>query len=206
MKLYTNKLSPNCRKVHALAAHLGVALEQVTVNLGSGDHKKPEYLAINPNGKVPSLVDGSTKLWESNALLCYVAGHGTGDTTTWPKSDARYDILRWMFWEQSSLAPVLSALIGEKIFKPMRGGQPDAAVIEASLNKFRHQAAVLNGELASRKFLIGDTVTIADFSVGVWFGYRDICGLPVQEFGHIERWLGDLAQVKGADELAPPKM
>ena len=206
MKLYTNKFSPNCRKVHALAAHLGVELEDVTVNLMTGDQKKSEYLAINPNGKVPALVAGSTKLWESNAILAYVAGQSKTDTTVWPKSDVRYDILRWMFWESNYLTQCVGTLIGEKIFKPLRGGEPDQTVIDAQLKKFRHHAAILNGELESKKFLAGNDVTIADFSVGVWFGYREACELPIKEFGHIERWLGDLASVKGWSEIAPPKM
>lgn len=206
MKLYTNKLSPNCRKVHALAAHLGVKLEEVTINLMTGDQRKPEYLAINPNGKVPSLVEGSTKLWESNAILGYVASHSGSDTTTWPKSDARYDIMRWMYWESNNLNQAVGALIGEKIFKPMRGAEPDPGVIDSNLKKFRNYAAILNGELESKKFLTGSDVTIADFSVGVWFGYRDVCELPVKEYAHVERWLADLSKIKGWTELLPPKM
>lgn len=206
VKLYTNKFSPNCRKIHAVAAHLGVDLEQVTVNLMAGEQQQPEFLAINPNAKVPALVDGPTKLWESNAIIGYVASHSGQGTTLWPQSDARYDILRWMFWEATRLAPVVGAVIGEKILKPMRGGEPDTAVIEANLARFRQLGAILNGELEARKFLTGEHVTIADFSIGVWFGYREACGLPVEGLGHVERWLGDLAQVKGWSELAPPRL
>jgi glutathione S-transferase len=206
VKLYTNKFSPNCRKVHAVAAHLGVNLEQVTMNLMTGDQKKPEYLAINPNGKVPSLVDGSTKLWESNAILGYISSHSGGDTSLWPRSDARYDIMRWMFWEANNMSQTVGALIGERIFKPLRGAEPDPTVVENNLQRFRAIAAILNGELESRKFLTGEHITIADFSVGVWFGYREACELPVSEFGHVERWLGDASKVKGWTELAPPKM
>ena len=95
MKLYTNLFSPNARKVHAVAHALGIDLETHTVDLRAGEQRTPEYLALNPNGKVPTLVDGDTVLWESNAIMCYLAGKG--DTDLWPKSAKRYDILRWMF-------------------------------------------------------------------------------------------------------------
>jgi glutathione S-transferase len=94
MKLYTNLFSPNARKVHAVANELGIELDTHTVDLRAGEQRTPEYLALNPNGKVPTLVDGDTVLWESNAIICYLAGKG--DTELWPKSAKRYDILRWI--------------------------------------------------------------------------------------------------------------
>jgi len=74
MKLYSNPYSPNCRKVHGVIAQIGSEVEMQTVNLQEGEQRRPELLELNPNGKVPVLVDGDTTLWESNSIGCYVAG------------------------------------------------------------------------------------------------------------------------------------
>jgi glutathione S-transferase len=128
VKLYSSPFSPNCRKVHALIKHLDLRVDIETVNLPAGAHKEPAYLAINPNGKVPSLVDGDRILWESNAILAYL---GTKkDTVAWPKNEMRYDILKWMSWESCHFAPPIGKIIGQVIFAPMRGATPDQTIIQ----------------------------------------------------------------------------
>ncbi len=131
MKLYTNLFSPNARKVHAVANELGIELETQTVDLRGGEQRTPEYLTLNPNGKVPTLVDGDTVLWESNAIMCYLAGKG--DTDLWPKTAKRYDILRWMFWESNHLSNALNRLFFQKFFS---GDNPDQALIELATKDF----------------------------------------------------------------------
>ncbi len=207
MKLYSNPLSPNCRKVHVLVAHTGLEVEPHVVKLMEGEQKKPEFLALNPNGKVPVVVDGDTRLWESNAILAYLAGKA--DSDLWPKSDARYTIMSWMFWESAHFSQALATIIGEKIFKPMRGAEADPKILEEGMTRYSALAAVLDGNLARHRFLTGDAMTIADISVGIWFGYQEICGLPVGETAHVKRWLGELdalpAWQQHAAPPAPPK-
>ena len=82
MKLYGFPLSPNTWKVRALAAYLGVPLELEFVDLTKGDQRTPAYLALNPTGRTPTLVDGDVTLWESNAILQYIAGKTAN--TVWP--------------------------------------------------------------------------------------------------------------------------
>ena len=190
MKLYTHPLSPNCRKVHAVAAHAGVTLDEQVVDLMSGAQKQPEFLQKNPNGKVPVLEDGELSLWESNAISCYLAGKA--DSDLWPKSQQRYDILRWCFWEARHLNPAVSTLIGQHIFN---AENPNQEIIEKGLTDFRTVAGVLNNHLEGRDFLSGDTLTVADFVVGVWFGYTDICKMPTAEFPQITRWLEGLRKI-----------
>jgi len=106
MKLYGIASSRALRSLWA-AEEVGVEYEHVPTHF-LGDSKKPEYLAINPNGKVPTLVDGDTTLWESNAILCYLGGKS--DTDLWPKSAKRYDILRWMFWEANHFTQAINKI------------------------------------------------------------------------------------------------
>ncbi|MGB5811859.1 MAG: glutathione S-transferase family protein [Polyangiales bacterium] len=200
MKLYTNLFSPNARKVHALAQELDIELEAETVDLRAGQHRTPEYLALNPNGKVPTLVDGETKLWESNAIMCYLAA--TRETPMWPKSPARYEILRWMFWESNHFSNAIARIIGQKIF---RRDNADQAIVDSALKDVRRYAAVLDQTLHGSHFIIGDTLTLADLAVGVGLGYTDSCELPTAEFQHVSRWWGALRDTPVGQTLMPPE-
>ena len=199
MKLYTNLFSPNARKVHAVAQELGIELETQTVDLRAGEQHTPEYFALNPNGKVPTLIDGDTTLWESNAILCYLGGKS--DTDLWPKSAKRYEILRWMFWDANHFAPAMGKIIGQKIFNR---ANPDQAVIDQGIKSFRKYATVLDGALHGAHPVTGDTLTLADFSVGAYLGYAQICELPLDEFQHVSRWWTALTDTPSGQTLRPP--
>ena len=200
MKLYTHPFSPNGRKVVGVAAHAGFALDLQIVDLRAGEQKKPEFLALNPNGKVPVLVDGDTTLWESNAIACCVASKA--DSDLWPKSNQRYDILRWAFWETNHWSKAIFLLISQHIFN---ADNPDQAIIDKGLDEFRTYAAVLDGHLKGRDTLSGDDLTIADFVVGVWLGFNEVCQMPVSEFPEIERWYGGLTALPAWSEMLPPR-
>ena len=200
MKLYTHPLSPNCRKVYAVAKRLNLELAHETVDLLAGKQREPAFAALNPNQKVPVLVDGETTLWESNAICCYLAAKT--DNPLWPKSYARYGIISWMFWEANHLSKPVSKIIGQKIFSR---DNPDAAIIAAGLEDFRKCAQVLERTLADRKYLTGDELTLADYSAGVWLGYETICELPIAEFSNIQRWWQGLSDTTAGKLLLPPQ-
>src|SRR3954469_19155273 len=114
MKLYSNPLSPNCRKVHALAKYMGLNLDIEIMDIRNNATKEPAYLAMNPNGKIPTLMDGDKSLWESNVIMAYLASKH--DSPTWPKSDARYEIMKWMSWESCHLAPAVTKIFAQVVF------------------------------------------------------------------------------------------
>src|SRR3984893_7473354 len=98
MKLYGFPPSPNTWQVRALAAHLGVPLELEFVDLSKGASRTAAFLALNPTGRTPVLVDGDFNLWESNAILQYIAAKTK--TPLWPDDvRSRADITRWQCWE-----------------------------------------------------------------------------------------------------------
>jgi glutathione S-transferase len=198
MKLYTNLFSPNARKVHAVAHALDIELEAQTVDLRAGEQRTPEYLALNPNGKVPTLVDGDTVLWESNAIMCYLAGKG--DTDLWPKSAKRYDILRWMFWESNHLTNALNRLFGQKFFNR---DNPDQGIVERATKDFRKYAEVLDANLADNSYVTGDTLTLADFAIGVCFGYAVPLELPMDGLDNITRWWNAFSATPSGKILLP---
>ena len=198
MKLYTNLFSPNARKVHAVAMELGIDLDTHTVDLRAGEQRTPEYLALNPNGKVPTLVDGDTVLWESNAILCYLASKS--DNELWPKSNKRYHILRWMFWDANHMNRASLKLFGQKFFSR---GNPDMAIIESANKQFRRHAEVLDGALEDKAYVTGDTATLADFVIGMNFAYEKVIDLPTDGLRNVAAWWSRLSERESVKEMIP---
>lgn len=203
MKLYYNPMSTNGRLAHVTAVHLGSQLETHVVEMAKGEHKAPEYLAINPNGKVPALVDGDFKLWESNAIAAYLADT-SGDRGFFPEGAARYDALRWMFWEANHWSKALGVLTFEHLLKNMFNmGAPDEARVAAALNDVRKYSRVLNTQLTGRAWLLGDNVTVADFMIGADLTYAAMTGVPVDEFPELARWLSAINALPAFVATAP---
>jgi len=205
MDFYTNPLSPNCRKVDSVAKQLGISLHHIQVDLVKGGTRTPEFLALNPNGKVPVLVDGDIKLWESNAIQCYVASKT--DNELWPKNSLRYDVMRWQSWELAHFGAAARALIFQRVIRQIVGqGKPDLARCEEEEANFKRYAAVLDGHLAGKRFLVDDQLTLADFCVASALTYSEQAKLPVANFGHVKRWFAALDEQPGWRASVPPPM
>ena len=138
MKLYHNPLSPNVRRVRLTAAVLELPLEEKVLDFSKGEHKSPEYLALNPNGAVPTLVDGDFVLTESRSIMQYLASKRP-DSGLLPRDEAqRADVTRWQFWDAAHFSPQLGSLAFEKMLKSMMGlGEPNVAKIRGSPGKDR---------------------------------------------------------------------
>lgn len=204
MKLYyAEVLMP--RKVCALAKHVGADVEFVRIALEKGEHKSPDYLALNPNGKVPTLVDGDKVLWESNAILCRLSVAAGADL--WPDDvDRQIEIVRWFNWDMDSFTRYGGALYFEYVVKPMFNiGEPDNAAAEEALKEFRTQVAVLNDHLQRRNFLVGDVLSVADFAVAVTLPYAKEAQLPLEEFPAVSAWHDRLCDLPAWREPFPTK-
>ncbi len=186
MKLfYCETLNP--RKACAVARYLQLPVEFVRVDLGKRENKTPEFLAMNPNGKVPVLQDGDKTLWESNAIMCYLSDAAKADL--WPHDERQIDVIRWFGWNDQHFTRHASVLYFEYIIKPLFGIPPaDAAELEEATKYFRTYAAVLNTHLSDRKFLVGDSLTVADFAVAITLPYADKAHLPLADFPAVRRW------------------
>jgi len=177
----------NPRKVCAVARHLGSPVEYRRVDLARGEHLQPAYLAVNPNGKVPALTEGSWCLWEANAIMCHLALRAGSDL--WPQDERQIEILRWFGWETDHFSRAGGTLYFERLIKPQFGmGDPDPAAIEQATGEFRRFAAVLENHLEGREWLVGDRLTVADFAVASTLPYADEVGIPLREFPRIARW------------------
>jgi glutathione S-transferase len=205
MDFYTNPLSPNCRKVDAVARQLDIPLNRKLIDVAKGEQRSRAYLALNPNGKVPTLVDGDVTLWESNAIQCYLASKV--DSELWPKSNARYDIMRWQAWELAHFGAAARVIIFQRIIKQLLGGgPPDAARLEEEEANFKRFAGVLDAQLEGKRFIVADQLTIADFCVASTLTYAEQARLPVSDFANVRRWLRSLDEQPGWRASAPPPM
>ena len=196
MKLYFHPVSPFARKPRIAAALLGRELETQVVDIFAGEGQSPEYLQLNPHGKVPTLVDGDFSLWESNAIVQYLAAQAA-DSALFPRDDrSRADILRWQFWESTSWAPACGVFIYENVLKTMLGrGAADPAELKKGEEKFHRSAKVLNDHLAKRPWLVGDALSLADISVAPVLMYADSARYPLEGYDHIGSWFDKIQQL-----------
>jgi glutathione S-transferase len=188
MKLYQFPLSPNSQKVVALAYEVEAPLQKCTLDVFKGMTRTPEMLAKNPNGKVPVLEDGDFLLWESNAMLGYLAAKA-GRTDLAPgAARERADVDRWLAWQNAHFGPAVSKVAFERIVKKLGGlGAPDEAMIQKGTAEFATVAKVLDASLEQREYLCG-ALTIADFSLITHALLLDDCGLDLSAYRHALAW------------------
>jgi glutathione S-transferase len=203
MKLYGFPPSPNTWKVLALAKQIGRSFEFELVDLTNRQQRSVAFLALNPCGRTPLLVDGDFKLWESAAILQYLASRTP--TPLWP-DDARIraDIARWLSWQVAHWNAGVVPLAQENVVKPaLKIGPPDPAVIAKATETFHKEASVLDRHLAEREYLVEDRLTLADFAVAAPLFLAERAKIPVEPYGNIRRWFGRQAALPAWQETAP---
>ena len=207
IKLHVAPPSPRAFKVLAVARHLDLEFEICPVDLLSGAQFHPEFVALNPNKKMPVLEDDGFVLWESNAITQYLASKRPERGLLPSDARRRADVSRWQFWESAHWDPACATLVFERLLKKIVGqGEPDAAQIEKGEAEMRQLGAVLDGALAGRRHLCGDELTVADFSVGAWLNYGDRAGYPLDGLREVRRWYAGLMEIPAWREsiVAPP--
>ncbi len=187
MKLYYFE-TPNPRKPCAVAKYLGLPVELVRVDLANGENQTPEYLAINPNGKVPALVDGDINLWESHAIMAHLAVQAGSDL--WPSdSGQQIEVLRWLLWDVAHFSRHAGTLFFERVIKPNFGrGEPDQAAIEEATGFFKRFSGVLDSHLADNDYLVENRLTIADFGVASMLPNAEAAQFPLEGCDNRIRW------------------
>ena len=198
LKLWGRTSSINVQKALWCLKETGIAFEQTEVGGKFGGVDTPEYKAMNPNSRVPTIVDDGFVLWESNAIVRYVSEkYASG--TLWPTDRrVRADADRWMDWQATMFNPAMHSGFWGLIRTPKE--QQDAAAIQRSLDDTAKMMAILDAQLADRRFITGDTFTMGDIPIGC--GVHRWLNLPAERPArpNIERWYGELMQrpaVKG---------
>ncbi len=204
MKLYLHPASPNCMAAVMTAAALGLPLETEFVDITAGAQHQPGYLALNPNGLVPTLRDGDFVLWETNAITQYLAAAKPGNTL-WPEDRRRRaDIARWQFWALAHWFPAVQPYMWENLFKRLRGlGDPDPAALAGAAAKLKKYAGVLDDHLGDRAWLAGDGLTLADISVASYLMYARPARIPLEDYPAIRRWFGAVEMLPAWQKAQP---
>jgi glutathione S-transferase len=186
MKLYYFP-SPNPQKIQFALLELGLECEIVPVDLTKGEQRKPEFLALNPFGRVPVFTDGALTLWESHAILAYL-GEKTGKL--WPSSAAgRADALRWLFYLSGHVSPPTTDLAFNRIAAKLLGLPVDEAAIIRGEKALPDVIRIVEGQLAKGKWLMGSDFSLVDCGYGPVLNVLDKAGFKLDEFPKVAAYM-----------------
>ena len=194
------------RRVLALVKHLGIDAELIEIDAKAGGLRTAEYVALNPNKKAPTLVDGETVLWESSAIMAYLCIKAGSDM--WPANNPaeQVEVLRWLSWNDCHWIAPVGAFYFEFIVKAtFRMGEPDREALKAETGNFMKFAKVLDAHLAGKQYVACGRLTIADFQLASMASYWRESEMPLQTFPNIVRWLDGLAKLPAWSDPWPAK-
>ncbi|MEP1932883.1 MAG: glutathione S-transferase family protein [Roseibium sp.] len=208
MKLFTTDLSPNNRRVEAVLHQLGLydEVEVHRLNLMAGEHQRDDLRAANPNVKLPTMIVGDMNLWEANPIMIYLCDKAGAERFCPSDLKGRFEILRWMSWEVQHYNRWLGDILWETVAKGAFGlGAPDEDKIAAAMENYRRFAAVLEGQLEGRQYVLGDNVTAADFAVGSHsaLAMHPQSQVPLDDFPNIKAWYMRLENLPAWAKTAP---
>ncbi|MEM6498965.1 MAG: glutathione S-transferase N-terminal domain-containing protein, partial [Pseudomonadota bacterium] len=182
---------PNGHKVHIMLEEAGLIYEVQPVAIVAGDQFSEQYKKINPNSKVPAIVDhdgpGGTAVtvFETGAILLYLA-QKSGQFL--PHDSAqRWDVLQWLMWQMGGLGPMMGQ--AEHFFH--HADVNDSYATDRYVNETSRLLGVLDKQLSDREFICGD-YTIADMACFPWVRINKLCGQQIENYPHVSRWYGEI--------------
>jgi glutathione S-transferase len=186
LKIWGRTDSPNVQKVMWCVHELGLPYERIDAGHEFGLVKEPWYLAMNPNGLIPTIDDDGFVLWESNAIVRYLCGRHSAGNLSPTEARGFADADRWMSWQGSTLGPVMRRIVFEIIRTP--AAQQDAGRVGALLAEAAKIWTILDRHMAGRAFVMGPRLTMADFVFGphlrLWLTYP----IARPELRHLAAW------------------
>ena len=181
--------TPNGHKIPLVLVETGLPYRVMPVNISKGEQFAPEFLAISPNNRIPAIVDtepadggGPVSVFESGAILLYLA-EKTGQLIA-PGLRGRLETTQWLFWQVGGLGPMAGQA---NHFRFMAPDQLPYAIDRYTKETIR-LLGVLDRRLADRRFLTGETYTIADIASYPWVVPLERLGVSFDEFPHLRRW------------------
>ena len=205
LKIWGRANSVNVQKVLWCLGELDLAYERIDAGMAFSRNREPDYLAMNPNARVPTLVDGDFVLWESNSIMRYlVLAYAQGSPIYPDAPKRRAGVDRWLDWTLSTLQPVDRPVFWALVRTPPE--QRDMVAIQRDADAEAEQWRIVDAQLSTRRFIEGDDFTIADIALGAyarrWFGVE---GIVKPTLAHLERWFAQFADRAGfARFVAPP--
>jgi glutathione S-transferase len=188
--LWGRRSSSNVQKVLWTLAELGLSFERKIVGGSFGGTNTPKYLAMSPRGLIPALEHNGVSLFESNAIVRYLAaryGVGGFEPKTWAKRAAAE---KWMEWQQNYYWPLVSEIFMQSVRVPL--DQRNPAIVAEARVRLPEQLRVADRHLAENRFFAGDKLTFGDIVMGtiMWRGH--VLGIGLSAVPHVERWFAEL--------------
>lgn len=191
--LYTSP-TPNGHKVSVLLEEMGVEYNLIPVDLSQGAQKSPEFLTMNPNGRIPVIVDCDNDdfvVFESGAIMIYLAEKYGQFYPTDPKVRSR--ALQWLMFQMGGVGPMMGQANVFYRYFPEK--------IQPAIDRYQHECRrlfeVLNTRLEQSRYLAGDEITIADFANWAWVRTHNWSGASVEGLEHLMRWVNELYERPG---------
>jgi glutathione S-transferase len=196
LKIWGRTTSSNVQKVLWTCAELGIAYDRVDHGGPFGGNRDPEYLKLNPNGLVPTVIDGDLVMWESNTVCRYLCNTRPSGESLYPHDPvARTHVERWMDWQLSVIGAPMGALLQGLIRSTPETRDPPA--IEAARRRAITAWEIVDDALASQPYLGGQSLSLAEIVMGThiyrWFNYA----IERPELRNLRAWYDRLSSRPG---------
>ena len=190
MRLYYHPMSTCSRRVLMAAHYLKIELDYMVVDLLKGEHNSPAFLKLNPNHQVPVLDHDGFVLWESYAIMQYLADM-TPNQSIYPiDTRGRADVNRWLFWCGQAFMPGVSLLNWENSIKSLAGvGSADPVEVARGERLVIEAAGVLDRHLNDREWICDSGLSLADLAIAAPLADQHRARLPVTDLTNLQRWL-----------------
>lgn len=204
LRIWGRANSVNVQKVLWCCAEINLQFERLDAGMQFGVNDEPAYLAMNPNGRVPTIQDGDFLLWESNAIIRYLVLQYAPTSPLYPAAPKdRAGVERWLDWVLTTLQPAERPVFWGYI--RTAPGLRDNVALQAAVDAVTALWAMLDQQLADRTYLEAEQFTLADLVLGAyarrWFGIQEMTRPPMP---NLERWYSTLQERDGFQYVSPP--
>ena len=195
LTIYGSDLSAPANKVRFAANAMGIKYEYRRIDLRAGEHLKPEFLAATPVGKVPVIDDGGFKMFESNAIMRYLADKN--NSPLFPKDvKERAVVEMWLDFGSMHVGVALSKVVYNRLFAPLRNIPVDENSLQEGLKFLDRFLPVVDGQLVKNKYIAGARLTLADINLLALFDPCEIANIDISSYKNIVRWRDALRKEK----------
>ncbi|MEH6529819.1 MAG: glutathione S-transferase family protein [Photobacterium frigidiphilum] len=194
LTLYVNLMTVNSLKMLLFCNALGIKPNYKHIELHRGEQQSEQFLQLNPEGKVPVLVEGDFVLNESNAILQYLANKY--QSPLWPSDmRAQGEVLKWLFWQTSYWNAAVGIFGHRRVVLPHWGFEVRQKLSSKEMDQFHLAMSRIDRVLTSKRALVGNDFSIADISLGSYLIFAEEAQIPLEEYINVYRWLDQLREM-----------
>lgn len=203
--LYGFPASGNTRRVHWALEELGLRYEYRTVDLRQGEQKKPDFLKLNPNGRVPVIDDDGFVLYESVAILQYLSERYADEELAPVDVKLRAQVYQWLSWQLCDFGPVCGKAVVMTVRHKLFGAPFDEKAHAEAVAAARPKLELLDAHLAGKSWVAADRFSMADIAMGETAALLEFGGVDLAKFGFVRQWIARFSARPAFVKTRPPK-